>query len=503
MQLKYVKSSDETKLVLTHLDNPSLSFDGKSYNFTTDNDRHNAIDPINGYWASLPDERQNVIFDIYTKIDLAFKDYNSIESLNATLIHLCHDLLQQHPAEELSYFMRVKYGFIVPTSVYDVMPASAVTEEAQLRTYLKNDYIELLELSLRLRPMYLVWSEWLRQVNNRVPRSFKEHVAFSLLQRSDIIDSHAMQRLMMYVESSLSKSPVSNSAIIGGLGTSELPEWFRSGIIVKRICIGTLKPTDDKKHIVAEMYKYLNSTITTLDRKFEGIVKDKEPIGSGSEEDNMSISEMVKVKETVPIGDTVIFTAFAKELENNALAKKPDINMDLVRRCVERAVAAEINLTDNFHQVLVQYCFGGCDILSANGIESLNDIELKGLLGVAQAVLIEQELYDLAVLITANPLPRKPGVYAVNEIRFKVEPTIVQALLDKYPFAIPEPGSKSATQLNPALKAMELIAKEAIKTEWMLTCEPELIAKSSYKSKRCNILSNFKNELGKFILLNC
>ncbi len=503
MKLQLVKRSDETKLVMSHLDHPSLSFDGKSYNFSTENDLFQAIDPINAYWSSLPDERQELIYTIYQKIDLLFKDYSDIESLNAELVHLCHDLLEQHPTNELSYFMRVKYGFTVPTSVYEQMPASAVTEEAQLRTYLKNDYIELLELSLRLRPMYVVWSEWLRQTHNRVPRSFKEHVAFSLLQRSDIIDSHAMQRLMQYVESSLSKSPVSNSAIIGGLGTAELPEWFRSGIVVKRICVGTLKPTDDKKHIVAEMYKYLNSTITTLDRKFEGIVKDKEPIGSGSEEDNMSISEMVKVKETVPIGDTVIFTAFAKELENNALAKKPDINMDLVRRCIDRAVNAEIDLKDNFHQVLVQYCFGSCDILSANGIESLNDIELKGLLGVTQAVMIEQELYDLAVLITASPLPVKTGVFSVNEIRFKVAPDVVQALLDKYPHAISEPGSKSPTQMNPALRAMDIIAKDVIKTEWLLTCEPELIAKSSYRTKRCNILSNFKNELGKFILLNC
>lgn len=503
MQLQYYKSSGETKVKVLHRDYEPLEFDSKAYNLSTENDVLQVIDPINKYWSTLPDERQDAIFDIYRKIDEVFKDYVTIEALNSSLVHLCHALLQQHPTDELNYFLRIKYGFAVPTSVYEQMPASAVTEEAQQRTYLVSDYTELLILSLQLRPMFVVWGEWLKQTHTQVPRSFKEHVAFSLLQRSEVIDSNAMQRLMLYVESSLSKAPVSNSAIIGGLGTAELPEWFRSGIVVKRICVGNLKPTDDKKHIVAEMYKYLNSTITTLDRKFEGPVKDKEPIGSGSDEDNMSISEMVKVKETVPIGDTVIFKSFARELENNALAKEPDIDIELVRACIARAVDTEIEIVDKFHQVLVQYCFGGSDILSAAGVPSLNEIELKGLIGVTQAILIKQGLYDLAVLITASPLPVKVGNYSLADIRFKVSPQIQEELIAKYPYMIPEPGNKSATQMNPALRAMDIITKEVSRTEWSLNCDPELIKMSSYNTRHVSILPSFKNELGKFILLNC
>ena len=502
MQLQLVKNSTGAMLLTTH-NGEELLWEAKSYTWPdTAQEIAQVVDPINVYWHSLPKERQDDIWGVYKAAKDDFYAAANTTDLVGRLVGTVAQLYALMPYDEFKYFLEMRSGYTVPASVSDVMPATAVTEDAQMRTYLKKDYRELLTLAIALRPMLPIWAEFLVVTRKEIPSTFKEHIAYSLLARTYVVECEAVHRLAIYIQSSLSKLGTSTSAIIGGLGSSELPDWFKSGIVVKRVCLGTMQPQDDRKHVVAEVYKYLNSTISTLDRKFVGNVRDKEPIGSGNDEDNMSVVEMVKVKEDVAIGDIVAINAFAEDFITIGLNLEPGLSENLIKDYATKATKANFEVTDEWHQLMIQLLTA--QHISSRGIEALPELAQKALLGTLQAVLVHSGHFDIAALLTANRIDNYSGsMISTADGRLKVSADLTSALVDMYRYVVEEGGSKSLNQLNPGLKTIDAIAKEFAKTEWELTVGKEMIEKTTFRTKRYVIQGDFKNQLARIVLQFC
>ena len=501
MEMNLVVESGIQTIVMRHR-GQVMRWDARPYKWGNPVENGQIFNPINDYWSRLPAERQDAIWACYIKVNQSFHTAAGLSELNAALTDDIAALYQQMPYDEFAYWLQFKSDYKVPTSMLSEMPASAITEDVQLRTYLRHDYVELLAMAVALRPMLPIWSEYLYTTKKDIPGTFKEHIAFGLIGRTYLVELDAMARLMTFIECSLAKIQQSSSAIIGGLGTAELPEWVRSGIVVKRVAVATLTPIDDKKHVVAEVYKYLNNAITTMDRKFSGHIKDKEPHGSGNEEDNMSIAEIIKVKEEESIGDTVIIEAFAKQYLDMATALHPDIAIDRVSTCVQSAIETPIEIRDKFHITVAQYVLAR--VLSPDGIEYLTEIEQKAILGLTQAILWHEEQYELAALITASPMETETvSVLSNADAKLPIDKVIVEQLMVKFPWYINEAGKKSERQLNPALKVIDIIAKEVGSCDWILNCPQELIRRTTRGTKRYTIQGDFKNHLGRLILNNC
>src|SRR5690606_22049939 len=94
-------------------------------------------------------------------------------------------------------------------------------DKPQARTYLRDDYRELVIFALALRPMVPIWGEYIRTSGDIAGNVYKEYAAMRLMINSWPSKCKPRERLLEYLENLIPRDPKNNSAIWSGLGTTE------------------------------------------------------------------------------------------------------------------------------------------------------------------------------------------------------------------------------------------------------------------------------------------
>jgi hypothetical protein len=500
-----------TAVTLTHR-KEKMSWNVSVYDRVTFADMGTVFDCINDYWATLPAEQQAGIWDTYKQIYATLQTSRDIHALDVALKALVARLYSFMPYDSVKYWVDYKANVRIPNSILDTYaPTQPTTAMVQMRreqerlarqeagetddvllpsvsaadlnypremTYLRKDYQELSALSVALRPMVPIWGEYIHSTGEQAGGMFKEYQAMDLLYDTEIPHVEAMDRLLVYMEHSVvMQKQISHSMIVGGLSTTTLPTWLAAGCCVRRIVFGQLHPLEDNGSIIANIFRYVSSTMKSLDGSFGGKINAKKLPMEMNDEDNSSLADMYKVKQETRDADLIAMNSYTQRIDDMAHRVDPTLPISMVHDCLSFMGSIEHQPIHEHQLRLAQWIIK--PVISPRGISFLWKTSIMQVLAVTQAALWHWGLYDLASLVTVI---QKPGVNSSmqfgNESRSRVPKELVDQLTVLYPHYVRLRGKeKSIRQLNAAYKAIDLFCDLISDKEWRLNAPAGIATK--------------------------
>ena len=452
---------------------------------------------INEFFASLPEEKQDGIWNCYVDIKETFDSVFDAKRLHTFLTEIITKLYTHISLEQMSLWINFKSDILIPIGIKD---ACDITDPPD-RTYVKKDYADLILLSLALRPIVPIWSEYNSRVKSLIGNHFKEYQSLALLMNTELFHHTSMEKLRVYVEATsavitdTAGDGNSIAAIIGGLGTTELPDWLLALSVVRRVAIADLDANSETGTIIANVYKYVSNSIKSLDKRFKGTIKNKET-SKGDDEDNASVIEGYKVKQEQSDGDLVTLSVFTDRIEDITQRLQPDLDPIMLNDCLY-SIQQLNDLDVHQHQItLTQWVIH--PIIPARGVPYLNKQALLKVMAISQAVLWHRGFNDLAKLITARPVEFEEDVILGGfEARSLIPKELMDELIRLYPY-FPKLQNKQQgdRKSNPASKAIDIITKDLVREQWMLTGPQAL----TLGEKRLITPADIKAQLAKFII---
>lgn len=508
IEIENSSSTGLFEIVLRHGDQKSL-WDVSAYARTSDRaaslDTAKMFEEINGYWAQLSPDRQQAIWDTYQDIKGILDTNYEIGAIHLKVQKGVKKLYELMPLLDIQKWYHFHGRVRIPPGLKE----EYTPQDPQDRTYLRADYVELVVLCIALRPMVPIWGEYISNTKRETGSTFKELMALSLISQCYLVHSHAFNRMRAFIEASvkhaMDQGP-SATAVLGGMGSTELPDWVLALTVVRRLAVGEISAPDDTSHIITNVYQYINNTLKSMDRKFGGKfggkVSEKMQPTSGSEEDKTSVVEMYKVKQEVSDGDLVILNVYTERYREMAQRVEPEIDLERLERCITAARPLE-NLSIHPHQItLVQWVMATC--LPARGIPQLTKPALLRCIAVTETVLWHWGFFDLAALTSATPLATNRDVMVAGlESRGRIPKELMLQLEILYPHFQQQRGKQTTTrQLNVAAKAVDKFCELVTRNDWQLHVPQELLALTSRheNTKKLVIPADIRAHLAKLII---
>lgn len=432
---------------------------------------YDIFEHINAFWAYQTPQVQDRIFAVYKTIRSQFDVFTPIDVLTEFLYNAVRELLDLHDLEKVRHWVDFHSTIVLPAKadLLDNIEGDKDSQRTPERTYLKEDYRQLLALTVALRSMIPIWGEYIFRIRKETGATFKEYYSLLLLSRSAIFHSQAMEKLRVYVEHSIPPEKSKSAAIFGGLSSEDFPIWMLGQVVVRRLAVGDIRGLDPTSSLVSFIYKYIGQKTKGHDTSFIGIVKDKIVEGQGQEgETNLSKLEGYKIKEEIPAGHIAVLTHCMEDPMKVASQICPDINLDLVRMSLGTVQELEFEQIWKQQEVLVQYVLS--PVIPPRGIQRLKKASIVKAVGVTQALLWHRGHFDLAALVSAVEQSGSDEMYSGSDSRARIPKDLLEQLDLLYPFSRRPPGKqRQVKRVNPAVEAIDSLSAGFSERNWRLT----------------------------------
>lgn len=455
---------------------------------------------INQFTLTLPPQVQDELFALYVSIDSTFQSVFNPTELYTELQRTVKKFYSHLKYDQFSNWVWFKSDIQYPASLLDVMPIEDINnEEKQKLTYLRKDYVELVILSLIYRYMIPVWGEFTARQRKESGSTYKESDAFGLIRDSWVATVKPLERLRIYVQCIANKHPDSDSGILNGTGTENLPDWLLALAVLRRLVCDKLSSTDQRDNIIAKIWTFLDkSTMRSLERRFDGMISDKKAPSGDDASDRTSNLEQYKIKQSFPDGDIVLLNVYTENMESMARKCDPTVDLDKVHECL-RCIDELDFIVEPHHRTLAQWIIAPA--IPPKAFDNLSYPSMKRVIACTQAVLWQWGMYDLATLATALPIDAELAMY--GDIDKRINPTKLDQLVELYPFyyrvnkAITDTPEQIARKNNPAIVAIEGIVEELVQRQWETKAPMALQKLSSTQGrvKRFRVPANIRDLL--------
>lgn len=438
---------------------------------------------INNFWSTLPEEQQAKIFRIYSDVQDCFISMFNDLRLHERMVALTTELYSCWNYADLARYVRLQCNVVIPDDISDDMGDYSSTD----RTYLRDDYMGLLCLVTALRPMIPIWNLYMRETRKTAGTHFKEFAAIGLLNHTGLIDTAEFNKLRTYVSMSVDTSRITMSAIVGGVGSAELEEWVFGVVLTRKVALGIVMHTyngrllshyDKSVNLIKNIFQTIQSTLTTMDRRFDGQVRKKPDGMDFRDDDKESLAEKIIVKQKINDYKFLLAWKYAQSVPNVRVKVDPSLPMELVTACIET-----LRRNNTFQPIpgqiaLTQWAVNTA--LAARFIPALEQPERVNMMGLAQALYWHWGFYDLALLLTATPSVMDDGLVFGTETRTRPTTEQFRILREQYPYYHQRSGGKKGTgeqqrSENAAMIAIEKICSLFDGKPYLLNAPQELI----------------------------
>lgn len=436
-------------------------------------DRNSVFKEINAFWSYLPADKQQKIFDLYAEIYEIFENVNDPRRLHMKLLKPVAQLLEQHNLDDIGYWVNTRTRIKPPPC----MKVDFDPNDTRDMTYLRQDYEQLVYLTIALRCMMPIWGQYIVSGKSEYGNEYKEYRAMGLIANSDsILMTNPMKRLERYIEASINSNKnraPTTSSILGGLGTAELPYWVLAQVLI-RLVMAEITDCDDNNHLVKHVYH------ASMNRKFIKPVKEKRKDYDGGDEDNSSIAENYKVKQVISDGDITVLQHYTENI--NVMARQIDDTLDpqQVELCYLALKSVEDKEVHPQSLVFPQWIIKPA--LPPRSIPSLSKVSLIRVMAVTQAALWHWGFPELACLVGAQPYTGDDDqFFGMAESKARIPKALLTRLVELYPYYRKDQRQMTERQGCPAYQAIERITKDITVKDWKVYCPDALkeIAKVS------------------------
>lgn len=435
---------------------------------------------INSYLARLPIRRQEAIFNVYKRIKEIMDKVYMDSKRQTLLIAQVKELYVQIQLDEVVYHTANHLRVVVPNSIMDryedleISQRKAGDDTYRKRTYLRKEYVELVDTAIALKAMIPIWGEYLSKITGEsLGGTYKEIRCLELLKNTTILRSEVVRRLREYIEITVPGNKEVMSSILHGMGTTDLPDWLLAIAMVRKICVVELSSGDDSANLVSVVYSSVMNTIRSMDRKLSGSTKrlrslDKPKSGNAFDE-SRDVMSIYKIKERISIGDLIDGDMYAVEyldIARRLLGHAPD--PVIVEKCVQAiGVLKEHNFTPSEDQEkIVRWLIS--PVISPWTIDNVTYVSLLHLIAASQIVLLHLNLPDVAVLLTAEIMLDDNGVVIGGiESRSRISKEYAAKFSDTHPYYHVK-GGRTTDVVNVAHKGVDDLTKAFSRCDWKL-----------------------------------
>jgi len=300
-----------------------------------------AYRPLNEYFSTLSLAQQDYIFGIYAEAkDIVDAPITYLE-IKEKLTDLVTALYEHTDYQRLENWT-IEFGRIgYPPDMSDVIPERYNTRI----NYTKTDYTNLVVLSMFFKMLTPIWGMF-SSAPSSLDVGHRDLNSMELLNRCDIWDKPAMVRLLDYCEALTEKhmDELSPTIITKQLGSVEMPMYFLSLAVIRRISIGEIRSIHDT--LIKVTSNFLQSTITNL----SGGVRDKKDFSSGEEPE--SVVERHRISQE--LADYMIVTEeeAIKDIPRAVKVLSPEGDLDLAMQYIHRIESNPLFSIASYHMLL-------------------------------------------------------------------------------------------------------------------------------------------------------
>ncbi len=422
--------------------------------------------------TKLTKEDRSKLFQIYARIDELFSDTMLVrfsdgevsEMFDLTLMKLVSKIFDIIKFSEARKFILelTRTGVLsIPGDIRDThVTEDRLTPKYLDCTYLREDYIDLVTLCFVLRTMVPIWGRYMPLKRHDVSVAMKEYHAFRLLSTSNIYREAAFDRLETYVLGVMDNKP-DIGIILAGLSDDEIPQYLMALTVVRKL---TLAPIDgsNESHLIREIFHYLNSKNGDMGRTLGSPIRQKREImNEWSEEDNSSIWDIYKMRESISAADISITEVYLSDYCQGDSPSK-------TKECYSTIIDKNISTMQDCQLTLISWIMA--TLIPGTTVALLESKVLKRAMAIAQSQLWEWGFGQLAILLTANVIPLEEHVYVGSS---EIRPITAdrRAMLEKiYPTIPREDGSME----NVGITSISRLSKTFYGSDWSMDCSKEL-----------------------------
>lgn len=441
---------------------------------------------INQYLATLPKPTQESMWTLYAEIKNHIMTLSDPMGLQYNLTGLIRRLYEPIDFDKLKQWSLHHSNIRIPTTIKGSYEELEISERNQnennyrSKTYLYDEYFDLVNLSLALRLMVPIWSEYMSSLEGTV-NNHKEFHAIALITKTTLTSCEPYKRLLEYVDTINIQSKSLSSAIIEGLGSRQMPEWLLSSVIVRKLTIVELSSMDDTNNVVSVVWRYVNNIIKSIDRKHSGYIREKSvPSGDekGGDDDSKSVVETYKMRQMISDGDLIPTSGYAEQTYRLARDTDNTVPEELVRMCKEAIELTPHHYFRPWQEDVVSWIID--KTMSAKSINNIKRQAILSCFAAVQAILYHWGHKEIALLLTAKEDRDQDGRLCGGiESRSRIPNEYVNRFKELYCFPQVQVSSRSTDrQSNVACRDIDRVALEIVRCDWVLTAPKELIQSS-------------------------
>lgn len=495
-----IKPNYYAEATLTH-QSKTLYWDIQKYSRSKPLNTACLFDNFNQWVSTFSGGKQTQLFEQFEAIHTVFEHGVDVVKL--------HRALAKHLSEiyTLLEFDALKQWALNHAVVFIPPDLKTIHEptETQLTinmTYLRDDYYNLVVLSILLKPLMVVFGQYMSHTEKEVANAFKEHYALGLLRDCAFIKTAVFERLVVYVntlsENELRKKSLTNSkraAIFSGLGSEELPTWLLAKALVRRIVV---HEEQMQVSIISSVYQIVKQKVNGLNSEFNSRVDDKEFYSDENSEDNTSILENYKVKQEITDGDLEVLSYYMRRVE--PIYATVDPTADPKKRAHCEAFFNENPLIEvtSVQLVLAQWVLARA--ISPRSLPLLNKVALLNGLSVTQTLLWHWGYLELALLMGASPCEEVS--YASSAPPTQLSKAHYETFAKHYPhYRQPNRSNTAKRQNNVVCRAINELSNRIVHHDWLVHGPEPLLTRYGYhySGYRHIVSAEIRNTLGALV----
>lgn len=515
---KYDTSNGISDVVVEH-DGESIDWSVKPYNRSKYCNREELFVEINNYIHSLPIDVQERIFNIYKEASFIINEEIETEKIKDALIPKITELYQLINLDGLEHYVRLVANIRLPPNLAETCEDDDPI--IQQRTYVRNDYMGLVVLTVALKPMLPIWGSYMARMSEMTDNPFKEYDALGLLIKTDLIGCYYVARLRSLIAALLVTHNMPLSAKLSGLGSEEMPEYLLGLAMVRRLTLSPANAQPETGHLIAQVYRDVEKNVSTsLDKTFNGRVKEKHPMsGEREDEDKTSRAESYKEKQLISDGDKVTLSVYARQIDIllPKVLRGEVADPNVVKSIVEEMDATEgIDLTEGQRGIMMWVLSSmqddGSPALTHVGTRGLDKKALKPAMAVCKIALHHWGFPQIAALITAKIAPAATVSPLAAGSATKLNKAALMQLIEIYPLHVTELTRKaiekdpqalvaSEKKNNPARVGIDFLTDLLLEHKWVIGQHDKMAPKlPSVRNRELTIESDIRYTLMELLL---
>lgn len=477
---------------------------------------------INLYIATLPAVTQDAIFNCYQRINYSINAASAIRELDHVLRPLVVELMSYFDLDQIEHWMMLHSDVQIPTTLHENFSVDGRFQGTKEKTYLKHDYIKLVAMTIGLKAMMPVWTNYIEVTKQSSGPTWKQHKAYKLIAKTKYANCEAMNRLRIYIEASIDTQDDLASAIVEGISTEDFPDWLMAVTIIQKILITDIRGIPRNKAmtspvLMSAIHKYVTGKIKRYETNFVGTVRDKRPEVdmSGDGENNVSRLENYKAREALSVGSITSIEVYFEDPINDPFIYQTMVNgqvvpskLEVIRPYLQMYMQAmdvynqldqrtnSIPTIKTWQRAIVEWVLR--DILPTRALEILSKPVELNCFAIAAAYLHATGYLDIALILTS--VDRNEDRRDFPEID-KLSKDTLAILEGMYQHQLK--GAKKNDKLrNAAVATIDLVLRDIMEKERYYAL-PQQVVETLYPghTRRMVIVErNLRERMGKLIV---